>query len=247
MSVTEIVRDLQFLETLTGKVLDHDASLVLEQVVAQLNSPRSRRNSGDFYWEFEIPERRPLRFLISEDEGPKLQPDVFCKLIGPGDSGWPFQRQELVIRVWSLDKGLSFRPDLDSEAVKNWLGQRDKPNRVIYRLHFDKANLGQRGTIFHLQLGGKPVQEETEKCWLSGIPSLPRIPFHPIDLVLACELIIANFFHATFLQLSDDPAWRGVIKRAEKRTLKRYYDLCYSYMTNATTYECTLLKRMWNI
>lgn len=248
MSVSEIVQDLHFLERLTGKVLDYDASLVLEQVVAQLNSSRPRGRSRDVYWEFEIPERRPLRFLTTEEEGTKLQPDVFCRLIGPGELGWPFQRQEVVIRVWSLDNALSFRPDLDSGAVRSWLEQQDKPSRVMFRLHFDRANQGQRGTVFHFQVGGRPAVEEREKCWLSGIPSIPRIPFYPIDLVLACELVIANFFHETFLQLSDDPSWRGVVKRAEMRTVSRYYEFCHSYLTNASMNEQhTLLKSMWNI
>jgi len=84
-------------------------------------------------------------------------------------------------------------------------------------------------------------------CWLSGTPGLPRIPFHPLDLILACELIIANFFHDSFLELSKDPTWRGVVKRAERRTIERYYECCHSYLTNPeTSKEVTLLKSLWN-
>ena len=229
-------------------MLDSDASVVLELVIAQLKPQHAGGRSRDLCWDFEIPPRRPLRFRTSNEEGANLRPDVYCRLIGPGESGWPFQRQELVIRIWSLENRLNFRPDMDSQAVSRWLRQQDTPSRVIYRLHFDRANKNQRGTVFHLQLGGNPVQDETEKCWLSGMPDLPRIPFHPLDLILACELIIANFFHDTFLELSKDPTWRGVVKRAESRTLKRYYEICHSYLTNeSANKQVTLLRSMWNV
>jgi hypothetical protein len=191
-----------------------------------------------------------LKFLPSKEKGVPLLPEIFCDLAGPGQAEWPLETQNLVIRVWSLDRALSFRPELDAEAVSKWLDDSGLPNRVILRLHFDKAEPGQKGTLFHLQVGGKPVEEEREKCWLGGIPGVPRIPMHPMDLILACELVIANFFHEHFQRVCEDPEWREVVKRAELRTLRRYYEICWMHFRLGEDHlgrEHTLLKRLWNV
>jgi hypothetical protein len=254
LSASEISRDVRYLQNFVGVLLDPESGLVLDQVIAQLqacairNRPLRRRASIPL-WEFEIPSVRPLKFLPSSDEAKRrLRPEIFCHLVGPGVSGSPFQRPELVIRVWSMDRSLSYRPELDASSISDWLNGNRTDDRVIFRLHFDKANQGQRGTVFHLHVGGKPVEEEREKCWLTGLPGLPRIPAQPMDLILACELVIANFFHDRFQDLCQEPEWRAVVKRAEQRTIRTYYGICSSYLSSSwERSEHTLLKRLWNV
>ena len=255
MSAAEIIRDVRYLQNLVGDLLDLDSTLVLDQVIAQLQActttnrrPR-RRQASTPLWEFKIGSERPLKFRPSMNESNrKLRPEIFCHLIGPGVSGLPFQRQELVIRIWSMDRTLSYRPELDASSISDWLNESSTEDRVILRLHFDKASEGQKGTVFHLQVGGKPIEEEREKCWLTGLPGLPRIPLQPMDLVLACELVIANFYHDSFQNLCQDPEWCAVVKRAEQRTIRTYYETCCSHLSSSwERSKHTLLKRLWNV
>jgi len=229
-----------------GGILDNDASLVLDQVISQLEatSQNSKSTSQPCTWAFAISPRRPLRFVKSEDEG-RVQPDIFCRLLGPGTLGWPHESQELVIRIWSVDQTLSYRPELDAKSIEDWLTLQREPHRVILRLHFDRANKGQNGTIFHLQVGGNPIEDQKEKSWSCGLPDLPRIPIPPMDLILACELIIANFFQDEFKKLCKDPEWCAVVRRAEQRTIKRYFDRCSVHLNDTRT-KHTLLKTLWN-
>ena len=250
MSAADIARDIRILGGRIGRILAPDSAQVLEHVSAQLEAcqitsrRRPRKNEELPLWEFKISSQRSLKFRPSWDE-PKLQPDIFCRLIGPGEAGWPLQRQQFVLRVWSLNDRLSYRPEFNADSIGNWLRAQGKPDRVLFRFHFDRADLGAKGTVFHFQVGGKPVEEERELCWFEGLPSLPRIPTPPLDLVLACELVVANFFHDYFQELCRDHEWCALVRRAEQRTLRKYYEICNTCVCYPSDY--TLLKKLWNV
>lgn len=251
MSVAEIIRDIETLERHLQPILVGDSVQVLEQARAQLMAfekttrRRARKNREQLPWEIRITSERSLKFRQSWDEK-RLQPDLFCRLIGPGEEGWPFQRQEFVIRVWSLDDGLSYRCEFDGNSIREWLKTQSKPDRVLFRFHFDRAEKGAKGTLFHLQVGGKPVEEAREMCWFTGLPGLPRIPAPPMDLFMACELVAANFFNDHFERLCEEPEWLAIIRRAEQRTVAKYYQMCRDHMAVSDLISRSLLKKLWN-
>src|SRR5260370_1397775 len=94
------------------------------------------------------------------------------------------------VRVWALDKNLCYRADWDAERVREELNE--SLGRVMLRFHFDLAEPPQSGPKYHIQIGGVP--HGGELWWLPPSLNLPRIAHPPIDLVLACEMIAANFF-----------------------------------------------------
>ncbi len=227
-----MIRDLTFLERfLSGKhLLESEGVLAIHDAIGQLEGALDERvpknKKAPPAWEFEILPERSLRFVYSTD-GPLLQPDLFCRFSGPSDNEWPWKQQSLVVRLWSTRKDLTARGEYDSKKVIKILQNRNW-QRVVARMHFDKEDTGEKVPLFHLQFGGKAPDEARELCWLPSQIDVPRLPYHPVDVVLASELIVANFFPSVFGTLRNEPEWRALIARSQHRALKRYTEVCQS-------------------
>jgi hypothetical protein len=119
------------------------------------------------------------------------------------------------------------------------------PRRVLYRVRFDRALPGADEPAFHLQIGGLVHDETKELDWHPTGISLPRIPMPPMDLVLAVEIIVANFFPEFYSRKRQEGQWRGLIKRAEE-FVSHHYQVCHGHCTQRNSIEETLLQRLWN-
>ena len=161
------------------------------------------------------------------------------------DGPSPFAKQSIVVRVWSEHADLCFRKDWDSRTVARRLKQRDAPRRVMYRVRFDRALPGADEPAFHLQIGGLVHDEAKELDWHPTGLSLPRIPMPPMDLVLAAEIIVANFFPEFYSRKRQEGQWRGLVKRAEE-FVSRHYQVCHGHCTQRSSIDETLLQRLWN-
>ena len=78
-----------------------------------------------------------------------------------------------------------------------------------------------------------------------GIPksSLERLPHHPLDIVLLCQLIVTNFFPKEYEGIRVDPGWHWAVTTVEKYLLEAYYVTCLSAIRNKKT---TLIDELWN-
>lgn len=114
--------------------------------------------------------------------------------------------------------------------------------RLIDRWHVDLANEGQAGPVFHLQHGGHSsgsTMRQTEE-----ILSVPRWMHPPMDLVLACELVVANFFQKTWLQLRKDPKWMSLVREAETFCYTDYFNAFSTHYSDPKRNE-TMLQKLW--
>lgn len=187
-------------------------------------------------WGFRIEPDLPVTFQETEIDGLKLRVDVFGSYYWEKDADQPSELLT-VIRVWCKD-GVAFRPQWDADSLRAPI--QDGPGRVILRIHFDLANPGQNGPVYHAQIGGHG--QEKELCWFPEELSLPRLMHAPMDLILAVELIFANFFPEEYQRIRKEPAWRKAVQDSQGHLLESYFRACSAAINKGTS----VLEEQWN-
>ena len=125
-------------------------------------------------WEYTIEESNAIKFVpIKDKKLGQIAPRIYIQVAvkAPGNNGIsPFTRLNSTIEV------LSLKDELQS------------------RWHIDLANRNgtfQAGPLFHLQGGGhKPKGDRQTELKVS----LPRWDIPPMELILTCERVLANFY-----------------------------------------------------
>lgn len=118
----------------------------------------------------------------------------------------------------------------------------DSHQNPVSRWHVDWANSSegtmQTGPLVHLQYGGhRPGHRETDHPL-----KVPRWSHPPMDVLLLCEVVAANFFEKEWGDLREDQNWCQAISTAQK--------LCYSaylrkMLSGLSISSKTLLHAMW--
>jgi hypothetical protein len=238
----EVIRGLSVVENRFGRLLGPLGPTTLAQARAMVDSShryyreQRRRGQPGTPWGYTISPSSPLQFAEQLIRGYRLQPDVFCN-IRWDEEGQPC-KQELVLRVWALDLHVAYRENLDTQAIFDQLDT-DR-GRVMVRCHFDLANLGQSGPRYHIQVGGNPLDDEV--CWLHEGVSVPRLAHPPMDLILACEIVVRNFFSEQDQKLLEDPQWAGALALSQRDLLQAYYGNVIRMVEAGTS----VLAGLWN-
>jgi len=178
-------------------------------------------------WELVVYPDNPIVFTKAESDE-RVRPDIFCEIVKSDTDDYPLTHLRLVLRVWSIRRGLSYRPDWDSSHIIKKLDENYSIDRVISRCHYDTCDKSQYAPFYHLQLHGKPI--DNELYWFPHTIELPRFPSPPIDLILACELVVATFFPRKYQQLMEKGEWVNIIKESESYLLDKYFERCQSYL-----------------
>jgi hypothetical protein len=241
VNIEEYPRNLEMLaRSYIVDFLDEGSRALLIERAKQLRlmmeeKRKKRRNETPASWNFSIPLDRPLVFKMAEVRGFRLQVDVACDIQGCGAA---INRQNVVLRVWSLDKNVSYRKRLDAARLKGILGSCGW-RRVMLRFHFDRRDPQARTMepLYHLQVGGTARGEEN--CWLHQSIQAPRFHHPPMDPVLLCEFILMNFFEKESEILRKDPEWRSLVRKSQDIFQSNYFMNCVSYIRDTTT---TLLE-----
>jgi hypothetical protein len=226
-------------------VLDDSARRVVEQAAASLDTvidkfrgkPKKKLKNLSS-WSFRIDRGEPLRFTPNTVRGYRVQVDLFCETRWPADPNANLESHTMGVRVWALEKAICFRPDWDAAGIEPQLPKSCR--RVIMRWHFDQDNPGQDGPTHHLQIGGVP--EGGEFCWLHSFLSVPRFACAPTDLVLACDLITANFYPDVFERIRKEPGWRALVQKSQAEFQEAYYSECEEVISHGDS----LLDALWN-
>jgi len=98
----------------------------------------------------------------------------------------------------------------------------DLTGNLQARWHIDLANRKEEGSyqagpLFHLQSGGhKPQSNRKEELKISR----PRWAMPPMELILTCEMILANFYPEQWQTIRTEKRWLKLIHIAQQ--------LCYS-------------------
>lgn len=201
------------------KVLEPEGLHTLQRVARDLKSKKRKRE-----WPLEVDRGAPVRFKLGEtSDGKKVRPKIDFANI-------------------QVNQSLTNKPPFDCFDLAIVL--EDDEEKPLSRWHIDLANDSggtiQAGPLFHLQFGGRnnghdrfedhPVKE-------------PRWCHPPMELALASEMIIANFFEDAWLGLREDRTWCTNINLFQK--------LCYeSYLKRLQ--DCldapsgsTMLRDVW--
>jgi hypothetical protein len=189
-----------------------------------------------------IPPDDPVTFKTSEVDD-RLKVDLFCQL-QMGEASPDFIVQNVVVRVWTDDPALGYRPDWDSPDVWAKSQRSGSFRRVMLRLHFDRAAPTDRAPTFHLQVGGHVSAPEDEVCWHPRTMDVPRVPVQPAEVALAAEMILASFFPQSYETIRRDPEWCSIVRRAEA-TLQTHYRTCIGYIERSDKTQ-TLFQQLWN-
>ncbi len=175
-------------------------------------------------WPLDVDRGSPIRFRTgTTSDGKRVRPKIdFAKI--------------------HVNQDHQHRPPFDCFDLAIVI--EDEDEQLLSRWHIDQANNGaegvQTGPLFHLQFGGRnygfdraddhPVKE-------------PRWCHPPMELALASEMIVANFFEEAWKNLREDPGWCSNIQLFQK--------LCYeSYVLRLqnclnTPSGSTILRDVW--
>jgi hypothetical protein len=197
--------------------------LISRARLLQKSIERGRRKHGE--WTFSIPPEKPLTFRRNDCN---LQVDVYGEIRGVYEQ---ITKQNINLRIWSFDRDICYRKEIDAPEVKNklkYLGWK----RVILRFHFDLKNSDEENLepLFHLHVGGR--QRDEENCWLHEKIPVPRFSNPPMDLVLVCEFILMNFFPEEYRNLKEDPEWISLIRKSQEIFQMPYFKECMKYMND---------------
>lgn len=118
----------------------------------------------------------------------------------------------------------------------------DENHNPLARWHVDWANGEgdeiQEGPLVHMQYGGhRPGHRDTDHPL-----KIPRWCHPPMDVLLLCEVVVANFYPDEWESLREDPSWCAAIALSQK--------LCYSAYVRKladglSISSKTLLQSMW--
>lgn len=200
-------------------VLDSSAGLVLDSIVAQVESSRSPKK-----WRFAIPQERPLRFrkctaFDSRDVKFDTTVDISGLFPAPKD-GRPSDEHSVVVRIWTSDETVWFVESLDASCVRREIDP--AIGRVIHRFHFDAASSA-REPWSHLHIGGKR-REDNEQFRFPEDQILPRFFHHPMGLIQTCEFVLYHFFPTVHKTVAVEDSWTIALRASEDAYLWRYLE-----------------------
>jgi len=219
-------------------LFDDGTTNVIREAVGLVNSSYKRYNQGkQSTWGYTIYPDRPMKFRTSQRPTQDNHVDLYCEFQW-GDNELPVS-QDIKIRVWGLHDALIFREGLDALKIQEALTdpERSIKGRVISRYHFDRVYREGSGKVspeyhpkYHLQIGGKSLPAEL--CWHPETFDIPRIPHHPMDLFLACQLIAINFFPDHYKNIQKESEWHAQVANTQRTLLEEYYKNCLECIRN---------------
>lgn len=247
MQQDDIVKAFGIIRKRAWKILESDAPQVLSAAEQRMKLAKSQHDTrisrSDLQaepWGYSIDPDRPLRFATVTVDGIRLRVDLIARVLWNADESQA-ESIDVTIRVWALQRHIAYRDQLDApiinELFDNQLG------RVMLQFHFDKANPGQTGPMYHMQMGGNP--HGNKLSWFHPSIPVPRIPCPPMDLVLATQLIAMNFFPYEYEHMKKDPNWIGVIRKSQSEFWQPYFGLCSSVLGSGDSNNI-LLDRLLN-
>lgn len=202
-----------------------EARIIDDQAITAFSDMKSRLmgQKGENAWS------------ISVDRG---QPITFAKCLD--DKGESIIIPKIVAKGITVKNNSEEYPPFDALDIA--LEIEYEGGAPLVRWHIDKANKSQAGyqdgPLFHIQLGGHHHDNRGNDLPIKK----PRWNHPPLDIVLFCELVAANFFPDEWLKLREDPAWCEKISLCEKYCYEGYI----AKLTNVlNTSSRTILGEFW--
>lgn len=203
---------------LEADILEARSSSVLSRI---RNSLKQQKDSKT--WHIEIDRGEPIIFSqCLDDKENIIIPKIMARGVKVTDTNHeypPFEALDISLEVDYHD------------------------NTPLVRWHIDKANRNlatgyQDGPLFHVQLGGHHHNNRQYDIPIKR----PRWNYPPLDIVLFCDLVAANFFPEEWDKLKDDPTWCEKISICEKYCYEAYIEKLKNIVSISTK---TVLGEFW--
>ena len=214
---------------LTDNSLTPDAGPISDAASQCLSEPRVSRNKafdiGREYWGYDIVD---LRINLEEQQHCRPRRAAASGLVGvinvsveqyvPNESG-------MVERCYDLIRGIQV--DFRIETLISIEGTRH-PFRAAW--HIDThQHTGTASTSihprFHIQLGGRGLEDVDDLIRGVFIPDAPRLPIVPLDGPLAIDFILSNYCGVVWEDFRDmEPRYGRMRRPAMQRYWRPYFE-----------------------
>ncbi len=179
-----------------NKLIQYDMKNSIDNAIYQLYRFKDKTE-----WEYTIEPLTPIEFVPALDKKlGKIVPQVYLDVaVAPPKRNDlpPFKRLDTKIEIFDIAGHLQSRWHIDLANRKN--------------------GSYQDGPLFHLQSGGhKPQGNRKEELKISR----PRWAMPPMELILTCEMILANFYTEQWETIRTEKRWLKLIHIAQL--------MCYS-------------------
>lgn len=207
----------------TGMALFNEKLIGSSHVFHELAKNTISFGNANFRWAYEISKSNPIVFKRKYDQhlNKTIQPQIYASISVQQSStgGVCFNRLDLALEV------------LDDEG------------NVLIKHHIDFANSRegqfQEGPLFHLQFGGHtPGNSKTFEVPIKE----PRWLCIPLDVVLLCEVVVANFYPDEWVELKHLPGWHDPIVASQNLCVIPFLNALHK-KASASSY--TLLDQLW--
>jgi hypothetical protein len=257
MNIDNVIQELEIIGGRLAPILDDQGKRAVDVALALMQNQRtdakkkkkSKKAIDQYAWRLVIPPDAPLSFKDTDPSDHlkhQLHLDVSCQLAKPM-IGRPNTEHNIAVRVWTKEESLWYRQNYDSETLAKKI-RAGTGRRVMLRFHFDLANPGQPGPLFHLQIGGVQHSEE-ECCWHPETLTIPRFVHHPLNLLMACEFIARTFYATQYEQIARDASWKGALAAAQLSYLAPFFMKSSAFrgltLANLLTQQ-SYLSSVWN-
>jgi hypothetical protein len=172
-----------------------------------------------------IEEDRPLVFAPVKLGSKTITADICTSCARRGRNRLDLDEHTILVRLW----------DRPSKGESN----------VICRAHVDLATSGQSGPWSHLQFGGRSIKT-SEKWGLPKEVSELRWPSPLFDIILACELIVYNFWPDKWSILCGRQEFISQIHKSEDSYIRPFFEACNRYWRLGGGERITFLKMLCN-
>lgn len=185
-----------------------------------LQTLQSSRESKS--WNYTITSSSPIIFrtIVHDKIGTEIIPRIYADITLDEskleEEGTPFSNIVSVLEIRSIE------------------------GKVLVRFHIDRANAGQAGPLFHLQYGGHSPGSDRDR------PDFelrePRWAHPPLDIILLCEVVIANFYALTWSEIKHQRGWMELIGMSQQLCLEPYFNNIQKHVDKK---DRSLLNSLW--
>ncbi|MCK5523946.1 MAG: hypothetical protein KAI83_12510 [Thiomargarita sp.] len=197
----EMSQQLDFLNRLLchKKLIQRHTKNGIDNAIYQLDRFKNKTE-----WEYTIEPSTPIKFVPAHDKKlGQIVPQVYLDVaVAPPKRNDlpPFKKLDTKIEIFDIAGHLQSRWHIDLANRKN--------------------GSYQDGPFFHLQSGGhKPQGNRKEELKISR----PRWAMPPMELILTCEMILANFYPAQWEIIRTEKRWLKLIHIAQLMCYSTYF------------------------
>lgn len=196
----------------------HSSDIILNADVLKSSANQCANHTNNSGWEYQVAGLQ-LRVKAPQNILPKPSGD------------W------LLVQI-DLDVGGGYSDDEDDGLTQLILEIRieTESRQSICAWHLDRhitkdgdEDPEEAHPLYHFQHGGHAMKGIAESLGRVLLLPAPRLPFPPMDAVLAIDFLLSNFAGKQWKKLRDEPIYERLLREAQYRYWKPYHERLASW------------------